>query len=61
MWERNLMLHEDIRDRIVDSLEGETIGEIAKGLPILGAENFRITRVSTLTYKKKGHRRLIED
>ena len=61
MWEKNLLLHQDIKDRIVFALEGEPIGEIAQGLPVLGAENFRNARPSTLNYKRKTRRRLIED
>lgn len=61
MWEKNLLLHHDVKDRIVFTLEGETIGEIAKGLPVLDTENFRSARPSTLNYKRKTRRRLIED
>ena len=58
LWQRNLMLHIEIREGMVNNLDNRILAETASNLPVIAFNNFMtVSPVSLVTRKAKGKRK----
>merc|ERR1711962_596999 len=58
LWERNLMLHIEIRDGIVNNLDNQILAETASNLPVIAFNNFMtVSPVSMVIRKANGKKK----